>query len=59
MTENEGEEIDAEVREDLAHLAVGVHGPVYHLSGNPGQQQCSCQHRSLHLLLTLHRGKES
>ena len=55
MTENEGEEVDAEVREDLAHLAVGVHGPVDHLSWNPRQQQRSCQHRRLHLLLALYR----
>lgn len=52
MTENEGEEVDAEVREDLAHLAVGVHGPVDHLSGNPRQQQRSCQLKGTPLIVS-------
>lgn len=53
MGEDEGEEVNAEVGEDVAHPPVGVHGAVDDLSGDAGQQQGSGQHSGLGLLLYL------
>lgn len=39
MRYDEGEEVNAEIREDVAHPPVGVHGAVDDLGGNAGQQQ--------------------
>lgn len=53
VTHDEAEEINAEVREDVAHLPVGVHGAADDLGRNSRQQQSRGQHRRLALLLHL------
>lgn len=53
VTHDEAEEINAEVREDVAHLPVGVHGAADDLSRNSRQQQSRGEHRRLALLLHL------
>lgn len=53
MREDEGEEVNAEVSEDVTHPPVGVHGAVDDLGGDAGQQQGSGQHSGLGLLLHL------
>lgn len=53
MRDDEGEEVNAEVREDVPHPPVGVHGAVDDLSGDAGQQQGSGQHGGFGLLLHL------
>ncbi len=55
VTRDEAEEVDAEVREHVAHRPVGVHGAADDLSGDPRQQERSGQHRGLALLLHLGR----
>lgn len=53
VTHDEAEEINAEVREDVAHLPVGVHGAADDLGRNSRQQQSRGEHRRLALLLHL------
>lgn len=53
MRKDEGEEVNAEVGEDVAHPPVGVHGAVDDLSGDAGEQQGSSKHSGLGLFLYL------
>lgn len=53
MRDDEGEEVDAEVGEDVPHPPVGVHRAVDDLSGDARQQQGSSQHGGFGLLLNL------
>lgn len=59
MTKNESEKVDTEICEDFAHLAIGIHGPIYHFSRDSRQQQRSRQHCGLYLLLTLYQEETS
>lgn len=51
--DDEGEEVNAEVCEDVPHPPVGVHGAVDDLSRYARQQQSCGQYRGLCLLLHL------
>lgn len=53
MRQDEGEEVNAEIGEDVTHPSVGVHGAVDDFSRDAGQQQGSSQHSGLGLLLYL------
>lgn len=53
MGDDEGEEVNAEVCEDVTHPPVGVHGAVDDLGGDARQQQSCSQHCGLCLLLHL------
>ena len=53
MREDEGEEVNAEVGEHVAHPPVGFHGAVYDLSRDAGEQQGGSEHSGLGLLLFL------
>ena len=57
VAEDEGEEVDAEVGEDVAHPPVRVHGAVDDLGGDARQEQRGREDRSLDLLLHLEEGK--
>lgn len=53
MGDDEGEEVNTEVREDVTHPPVGVHGAVDDLGRDARQQQSCSQHCGLRLLLHL------
>lgn len=59
MTKDEGEEVQAEVGEDVPHPPVGVHGAVDDLGGDARQQQGGGQHGGLGLLLNLEKEPET
>lgn len=58
MGEDEGEEVDAEVGEDVAHPAIGVHGAADDFGRDAGQQQGGRQNRGFTFLLHLKEQKK-
>lgn len=57
MRDDEGEEVNAEIGEDVAHPPVGVHGAVDDFGRDAGKQQGSGQHSGFGFLLHLKKQK--